>query len=92
MVPAPWRPWQLTVRSPRAPNVRSSIRSRSESHRSDRQRRYDIDVGVDYTKAPFRKNSVLVFGNEKAGMPARIVEKLEGTHRRLYLLRRSARA
>jgi tRNA (cytidine/uridine-2'-O-)-methyltransferase len=33
------------------------------------------DARVDYTKAPFRKNSVLVFGNEKDGMPARIVEK-----------------
>ena len=33
------------------------------------------DARVDYTKAPFRKNSVLVFGNETDGMPARIVEK-----------------
>jgi len=36
---------------------------------------FTTDARVDYTKAPFRKNSVLVFGNEKDGMPARIVEK-----------------
>lgn len=36
---------------------------------------FTADARVDYTKAPFRKNSVLVFGNEKAGMPARIAEK-----------------
>ena len=39
---------------------------------------FTTDARVDYTKAPFRKNSVLVFGNEKDGMPARIVEKHGG--------------
>ena len=33
------------------------------------------DARKDYTEAPFRRNSVLVFGNEADGMPARIVEK-----------------
>jgi tRNA (cytidine/uridine-2'-O-)-methyltransferase len=33
------------------------------------------DARKDYTEAPFRRNSVLVFGNEEDGMPARIVEK-----------------
>jgi tRNA (cytidine/uridine-2'-O-)-methyltransferase len=36
---------------------------------------FTSDARVDYLKAPFRKNSVLVFGNETDGMPARIVEK-----------------
>jgi tRNA (cytidine/uridine-2'-O-)-methyltransferase len=36
---------------------------------------FTADARVDYVKAPFKTNSVLVFGNEKSGMPARIVEK-----------------
>ena len=36
---------------------------------------FTADARVDYVKAPFKANSVLVFGNEKDGMPARIVEK-----------------
>ena len=36
---------------------------------------FTADARIDYVKAPFKANSVLVFGNEKQGMPARIVEK-----------------
>jgi tRNA(Leu) C34 or U34 (ribose-2'-O)-methylase TrmL len=36
---------------------------------------FTADARVDYVKAPFKANSVLVFGNEQDGMPARIVEK-----------------
>jgi len=36
---------------------------------------FTADARVDYTRAPFKSNSVLVFANEQDGMPARIVEK-----------------
>jgi tRNA (cytidine/uridine-2'-O-)-methyltransferase len=36
---------------------------------------FSANAEQDYRQAPFRKNSVLVFGNEVDGMPARILEK-----------------
>lgn len=36
---------------------------------------FSANAERDYREAPFRKNSVLVFGNEVDGMPARILEK-----------------
>jgi len=36
---------------------------------------FSANAQQDYREAPFRKNSVLVFGNEVDGMPARILEK-----------------
>jgi tRNA (cytidine/uridine-2'-O-)-methyltransferase len=41
----------------------------------DRCLYFTSDAKVDFTRAPFQKNSVLVFANEKDGMPARILEK-----------------
>jgi tRNA (cytidine/uridine-2'-O-)-methyltransferase len=36
---------------------------------------FSANAERDYTSAPYRANSVLVFGNEVDGMPARILEK-----------------
>ena len=36
---------------------------------------FSANAERDYHEAPFRHNSVLVFGNETDGMPARILEK-----------------
>ncbi|HET7109858.1 MAG TPA: tRNA (cytidine(34)-2'-O)-methyltransferase [Gemmatimonadales bacterium] len=36
---------------------------------------FSANAEQDYREAPFRRNSVLVFGNEVDGMPARILEK-----------------
>jgi tRNA (cytidine/uridine-2'-O-)-methyltransferase len=36
---------------------------------------FSANAEQDYREAPFRNNSVLVFGNEVDGMPARILEK-----------------
>jgi tRNA (cytidine/uridine-2'-O-)-methyltransferase len=36
---------------------------------------FSANAERDYREAPYRKNSVLVFGNEVDGMPARILEK-----------------
>ena len=36
---------------------------------------FSANAERDYREAPFRKNSVLVFGNEVNGMPERILEK-----------------
>lgn len=36
---------------------------------------FSANAERDYREAPFRKNSVLVFGNEVDGMPERILEK-----------------
>ena len=36
---------------------------------------FSANAELDYHDAPFRHNSVLVFGNEVDGMPARILEK-----------------
>jgi len=36
---------------------------------------FSANAERDYREAPFRENSVLVFGNETDGMPARILEK-----------------
>jgi tRNA (cytidine/uridine-2'-O-)-methyltransferase len=36
---------------------------------------FSANAEQDYRQAPFQKNSVLVFGNEVDGMPARILEK-----------------
>jgi tRNA (cytidine/uridine-2'-O-)-methyltransferase len=36
---------------------------------------FSANAERDYREAPFRKNSVLVFGNEVDGMPPRILEK-----------------
>jgi tRNA (cytidine/uridine-2'-O-)-methyltransferase len=36
---------------------------------------FSANAERDYTSAPYRTNSVLIFGNEVDGMPARILEK-----------------
>jgi tRNA (cytidine/uridine-2'-O-)-methyltransferase len=36
---------------------------------------FSANAELDYTEAPFRTNSVLVFGNETDGMPQRILDK-----------------
>ena len=36
---------------------------------------FSANATRDYREAPFRENSVLVFGSETEGMPARILEK-----------------
>lgn len=36
---------------------------------------FSANAVTDYREAPYRANSVLVFGNETEGMPARILEK-----------------
>jgi tRNA (cytidine/uridine-2'-O-)-methyltransferase len=41
----------------------------------DRCLYFTADAKVDFTRAPFQRNSVLVFANERDGMPARILEK-----------------
>jgi tRNA (cytidine/uridine-2'-O-)-methyltransferase len=41
----------------------------------DRCLYFSANAEQDYTEAPFRPNSVLVFGNETDGMPAKILEK-----------------
>ena len=41
----------------------------------DRCLYFSANAEQDYTDAPFRPNSVLVFGNETDGMPAKILEK-----------------
>ena len=41
----------------------------------DRCLYFSANAEQDYTGAPFRPNSVLVFGNETDGMPAKILEK-----------------
>lgn len=55
---------------------------------------FSANADRDYKQAPFRANSVLVFGNETDGMPARILEKhpercfripMDGTVRSLNL-------
>lgn len=55
---------------------------------------FSANATRDYREAPFRGNSVLVFGSETEGMPARILEKhpeqcfripMEGTVRSLNL-------
>jgi tRNA (cytidine/uridine-2'-O-)-methyltransferase len=55
---------------------------------------FSANASQDYREAPFAWNSVLVFGNEVDGMPARILEKhpdqcfripMEGTVRSLNL-------
>ena len=55
---------------------------------------FSANATRDYREAPFRANSVLVFGSETDGMPARILEKhpeqcfripMEGTVRSLDL-------
>lgn len=55
---------------------------------------FSANATRDYREAPFRANSVLVFGSETDGMPARILEKhpeqcfripMEGTVRSLNL-------
>lgn len=43
--------------------------------RRDRCLYFSANATRDYTEAAFRWNSVLVFGNETDGMPARILEK-----------------
>ncbi|MDZ4861838.1 MAG: tRNA (cytidine(34)-2'-O)-methyltransferase [Gemmatimonadota bacterium] len=60
----------------------------------DRCLYFSANAEQDYTEAPFRPNSVLVFGNETDGMPAKILEKhpelcyripMQGTMRNLNL-------
>ena len=41
----------------------------------DRCLYFSANAVCDYREAPFRANSVLVFGSETEGMPARILEK-----------------
>ncbi|MEO8634504.1 MAG: tRNA (cytidine(34)-2'-O)-methyltransferase [Gemmatimonadales bacterium] len=41
----------------------------------DRCLYFSANAEQNYTEAPFRPNSVLVFGNETDGMPAKILEK-----------------
>jgi tRNA (cytidine/uridine-2'-O-)-methyltransferase len=41
----------------------------------DRCLYFSANATRDYREAPFRQNSVLVFGSETEGMPARILEK-----------------
>jgi len=41
----------------------------------DRCLYFSANATQDYRRAPFRANSVLVFGNETDGLPARILEK-----------------
>ena len=41
----------------------------------DRCLYFSANAEQDYTEAPFRPNSVLVFGNETDGMPGKILEK-----------------
>ena len=36
---------------------------------------FSANAGQDYRQAPFKANSVLIFGNETDGLPARILEK-----------------
>ncbi len=36
---------------------------------------FSANADRDYTEAPFRSNSVLIFGNETDGMPPKILEK-----------------
>ncbi|MBP2646719.1 MAG: trmL [Gemmatimonadetes bacterium] len=43
--------------------------------RRDRCLYFSANAAQDYRQAPFRANSVLVFGNETDGLPARILEK-----------------
>jgi tRNA (cytidine/uridine-2'-O-)-methyltransferase len=43
--------------------------------RRDRCLYFSASAAQDYRQAPFRANSVLVFGNETDGLPARILEK-----------------
>ena len=47
---------------------------RDAIHR-DRCLYFSANAAQDYREAPFRANSVLVFGNETDGLPARILEK-----------------
>ena len=60
----------------------------------DRCLYFSANAEQDYTEAPFRPKSVLVFGNETDGMPAKILEKhpelcyripMQGTMRSLNL-------
>jgi tRNA (cytidine/uridine-2'-O-)-methyltransferase len=41
----------------------------------DRCLYFSANAAQDYRRAPFKPNSVLVFGNETDGLPARILEK-----------------
>jgi tRNA (cytidine/uridine-2'-O-)-methyltransferase len=41
----------------------------------DRCLYFSANAELDYRQAPFRANSMLVFGNETDGLPARILEK-----------------
>jgi tRNA (cytidine/uridine-2'-O-)-methyltransferase len=41
----------------------------------DRCLYFSANAEQDYRRAPFRANSVLIFGNETDGLPARILEK-----------------
>ena len=41
----------------------------------DRCLYFSANAAQDYRQAPFRANSVLIFGNETDGLPARILEK-----------------
>ena len=41
----------------------------------DRCLYFSANAAQDYRQAPFKANSVLIFGNETDGLPARILEK-----------------